>query len=125
MSLYLALEDSYYQFLEQLKTLVSKNENITISKNEDELNDCVFNYIPSKYFKIWELEFLMETISLPISISEKLHEVASLFDKVNYPEEWKPFLHYQPREDGKVSGEDAIYQKLIDYIEEQKENYKS
>ena len=125
VSLYLALKDSYHQFLEQLKTLVSKNENITISKNEDELTDCVFNYIPSKYFKIWELEFLMEIISLPISVSDKLSEVASLFDKMNYPEEWKPFLHYQPQENGKVSGEDAIYQRLINYIEEQKENYKS
>ena len=124
-ALYLALEDSYHQFLEQLKTLVFKNENITITKNEDELTDCVFNYIPSKYFKIWELEFLMETISLPISVSDKLSEVASLFDNMNYPEEWKPFLHYQPQENGKVSGEDAIYQRLINYIEEQKENYKS
>ena len=105
--------------------MVYKNENITISKNEDELTDCVFNYIPSKYFKIWELELLMKTISLPISVSDKLSEVASLFDKMNYPEEWQPFLHNQPQENGKVSGEDAIYQRLIDYIEEQKENYKS
>ena len=126
VSLYLALEDSYHQFLEQLKTLVLKNENITISKNEDELNDFVFNYIPSKYFKIWELEFLMETISLPISISEKLSEVATLFDKMNYPEEWKPFLYYQQLfEKGKMLDENTLYQNLIDYIEEQKENYKS
>ena len=124
-ALYLALDDSYHQFLEQLKTLVLKNENITISKNEDELNDCVFNYIPQKYFKIWELEYLLEAISLPISVSDKLHEVASLFDKMNYPEEWKPFLYYQPKENGAISGEATLYQNLLNYIEEQKENYKS
>ena len=126
VSLYLALDDSYHQFLEQLKTLVSKNENITISKNEDELDDCVFNYIPQKYFKIWELEYLLEAISLPISVSDKLHEVASLFDKMNYPEEWKPFLYYQQLfEKGNMLDENTLYQNLIDYIEEQKENYKS
>ncbi len=126
VSLYLAIHDSNYQFLEQLKALLLKYEGVTISKNEDEVNDCVFNYIPKKYFKIWELEYLLEAISLPISVSDKLHEVASLFDKMNYPEEWKPFLYYQQLfEKGNMLDENTLYQNLIDYIEEQKENYKS
>ena len=125
-ALYLALDDSNYQFLEQLKALLLKYEGVAISKNEDELRDYIFNYLPSKYFKIWELEYLLEAISLPISVSDKLHEVASLFDKMNYPEEWKPFLYYQQLfEKGNMLDENTLYQNLIDYIEEQKENYKS
>jgi hypothetical protein len=120
VSLYLALDESYYQFLEQLKSLLYREEGIVISKNEDELSDIVFDYIPSKFFKIWELEFLMEIINSPLLVSEKLNQVALLFDEMNYPEEWKPFLFYQQQKDGCYLDEKTLYQNLNNYVESQK-----
>lgn len=72
---------------------------VLLRDNKDELSDIVFDYIPSKFFKIWELEFLMEIINSPLLVSEKLNQVALLFDEMNYPEEWKPFLFYQQQKD--------------------------
>lgn len=118
--LYLALDDSYYQFLDQLKKLILKNEQISIEKNEDESSDYIFEYIPDRYFKTWELEFLMEIVNLPISVNDKLNEVLWLFDRMNYPEEWKPFLLFQQQEDGAILDNDSLYQNLLNYIEEQK-----
>ena len=123
ISLYLALDDSYFQFLEQLKKLILKNNCVAIEKNEDEISDCVFDYIPSIYFKIWELEFLLEIISLPICVNDKLTEIALLFDKMNYPEEWKIFLFYQ-KQDGNILDNNSLYQNLINYVEEKIEKFK-
>lgn len=123
VSLYLALEESYYQFLKQLKILLENTEGVVIKKNEDEISDYYFDYIPSKYFKIWELEFLIEIINSTVSVDNKLNEVALLFDQMNYPEEWKNFLYYQPQANGKYLDNLSLYQNMIDYVEKQKKNY--
>ena len=123
ISLYLAIEESYYQFLELLKILLENTEGVVIKKNEDEVSDCYFDYIQSKYFKIWELEFLIEIINSTVSVDDKLNEVALLFDQMNYPEEWKNFLYYQPQDNGKYYDNLSLYQNMIDYVEKQKKNY--
>ena len=58
VDLYLSLEESLFCFLEKLKELTAK-EGEPIIKNEDEKTDYGFFYIPSQYFRIWELEFLL------------------------------------------------------------------
>jgi hypothetical protein len=122
-SLYLALDDSLFQFYEQLKTMVLKTNDVPIVKNEDELSESVYDYIPSEYFKIWELEFLLKIKDAPLDDAKKLDEIAYLFDTMGYPETWKPFLYYQQQENGLLLPNDSLYQNFINYIEEQKPHF--
>jgi hypothetical protein len=105
VELHLALDDSLFAFYEKLKEYIIKENAVPIIKNEDELTNYVFDYIPSIYFRIWELEFLLEIKNAPLSNTEKLDEIAFVFDAMNYPENWKVFLYYQHNQ------MDCVYRK--------------
>lgn len=109
--LLLSLEESLSSFLSLIKTYISEDGDVLIIKNEDEQNDNVFEYIPNEYFRIWELEFLLEINQLPISNDEKLYEIASLFDKIGFPPQWHPFLYYMSNDSSEM-----IYQKYCEYL---------
>ena len=119
ISLYLAFDNSLFQFYEQLKILVLETNDVPIIKNEDELSENVYDYIPSEYFKIWELEFLLRIKNAPLNNAEKLDEIAFLFDVMNYPEAWKSFLYYQQQENGMLLSNAALYQNFTSYIEQE------
>jgi len=119
ISLYLAFENSLFQFYEQLKILVLETVGVPIIKNEDELSENVYDYIPSEYFKIWELEFLLRIKNAPLNNAEKLDEIAFLFDAMNYPEAWKSFLYYQQQKNGMLLSNAALYQNFTNYIDKE------
>ena len=117
VALLLALDDSLFDLYEQLKTFICEDDDPIIDHNEDSLNDFLLEYIPIVYFEIWELEFLLEIRNSELSNSQKLEQVFSLFDVMNYPEKWKSFLYYQPQANGKLLSEDELYQNFLEYID--------
>jgi hypothetical protein len=125
MALYLALDDSLFSFYEQVKSFIIKDKDIPIVKNEDELENYFFYYISHKYFRIWELEFLLKIKKLSISDIEKLEEIASVFDKMNYPEQWKRFLYYQPQGNRKFLNFSELYYNFLSYVEQEIQKQKS
>jgi len=82
VDLYLSLEESLFCFLEKLKELTAKDGE-PIIKNEDEKTDDGFFYIPSQYFRIWELEFLLRIRNKEASEIDKISEITDLFDFMN------------------------------------------
>ena len=94
IDLYLALEDSLYMFYTKLKEYIIKEGGEPIVKNEDESCDYGFDFIPPAYFRIWQLEFLLEIKNKSLTIEEKIEDVSFLFDAMNYPDKWRPFYFY-------------------------------
>ena len=109
--LLLALDESMFSFLSLIKKFISDDGDTLIIKNEDEQKDNVFDYVPDEYFRIWRLEFLLKINQLPISNTEKLYEIGSLFDKIGFPSQWHPFLHYMNNESS-----EKTYQKYCEYM---------
>jgi hypothetical protein len=119
VELILALEDSLFTFYEKVKKFIIEDRDSPIIKNEDE-QERDFNYIPSIYWEIWKLEFLLRIDALEISTKEKLEEIAHLFDTFDYPEEWKPFLYYQSPPGGKWLNDNELYNKFNTYLNNKK-----
>ena len=116
IDLYLALDDSLYTFYEKLKEYIIRERNLPIVKNEDEIYDFGFTYIPSTYFRIWELEFLLQIRNKSSSVTEKIEELSFLFDAMNYPKKWRKFLFYPVDASSNIPISDK-YSKLTLYIQ--------
>lgn len=117
LALYLALDNSLFDFYEQIKLFVYEDKYPLINKTEDSLHDILSEYIPTIYWEIWKVEFLLEIRDLPVSYAEKLDEIASLFDQMNYPEDWKSFIYYQNRPNGAFLNETTLYHNFLNYID--------
>lgn len=117
VDLYLSLDESLFCFLAKLKELTAK-EGEPIIKNEDEKTDEGFFYIPSQYFRIWELEFLLRIRNKEASEVDKIREITDLFDFMNYPEPWKDFYLYPISKDDKCfGGIPSQYSKFLKYVQ--------
>ena len=70
----------------------------------------------------WTLHFLEKILASNESIKEKLREVASIWSLFEYPPDWRQFIYYMPREDGKTFSENEIYNMLKNYVEKERED---
>jgi hypothetical protein len=116
--LYLSLDDSLFAFYEQMKNLIDKETLPLIIHSEDSLQESLWE-IPSLYFKIWELEFLLKIMETPHANEQKIGSIFSLFNQMNYPEAWRPFLDYVPQPNGQLLGYDELYQNFLHYIQQE------
>lgn len=116
VDLYLSLEESLFCFLEKLKELTAK-EGEPIIKNEDEKTDYGFFYIPSQYFRIWELEFLLRIRNKEASEIDKISEITDLFDFMNYPEPWKDFYLFSNHEKNRSDSISTGYMRFLKYVQ--------
>jgi hypothetical protein len=118
IDLYLALDDSLYAFYTKLKKYTMKEGCELIVKNEDEGCDFGFTYIPAVYFRIWQLEFLLQIENKSSTNEEKIEEVSFLFDAMNYPDKWRPFYFYAIDGNDNFSISDK-YAKFLLHIQEE------
>lgn len=103
-------------FLEKLKELTAKDGE-PIIKNEDEKTDDGFFYIPSQYFRIWELEFLLRIRNKEASEIDKISEITDLFDFMNYPEPWKDFYLFSNHEKNRSDSISTGYMRFQKYVQ--------
>jgi hypothetical protein len=118
IDLYLTLNDSLYAFYTRLKEYIIREGYEPIVKNEDETYDSGFTYIPSIYFRIWQLEFLLQIKNKSSTNEEKIEEVSFLFDAMNYPDKWRVFYYYAIDENDNLSISDK-YSEFLKYIQEE------
>lgn len=71
--------------------------------------------------RIWAYAFLTATVRSETSVKEKLDEVASLWAMFDYVEQWKEFIYYLPARDNESLGEDFLYKKLMEFLQEEAE----
>lgn len=64
--------------------------------------------------KDWHLVFLTAIHESEKSINEKLEQVSIQWARFDYPEEWRPFIHYMPNEE--ISSSEEVYQKLLAFL---------
>lgn len=71
---------------------------------------------------IWRLGFLVDIVSTDKNMKEKLEEVESLWARLEYTEQWQPFIYYLPdsNEGESAAGVENLYHKLIKFIEEER-----
>lgn len=69
----------------------------------------------------WSLHFLEKILASNESTKDKLREVASIWSMLEYPPEWREFIYYMPREDGKTFTEDEFYAMLKNYAAKERE----
>jgi hypothetical protein len=119
IDLYFALDDSLYAFYTKLKEYIIKEGCKHIVKNEDNMVDFGFTYIPTVYFRIWELEFLLQIRNKSLSPEEKIEEVTFLFDVMNYPNRWIPFYLYSTDPPFRFIPITETYPKFLSYIQEE------
>lgn len=117
IELCLAYEDSLFSLNQKIIEFILLDCNEIIDVNEDE-RSIDFYKIPETYWEIWRLEFLLKIITKRHEINEKLCMVAELFDQLQYPEEWKDFLYYQPPKDGQFRSNKELYDLLLKYIDD-------
>lgn len=72
--------------------------------------------------RIWAYVFLTATVKSETSVKEKLDEVASLWAMFDYVEQWKEFIYYLPVRNNGSLGEEFLYKKLIEFLQEEADN---
>ena len=115
VQLYLALEESVYEFFELIKKFVLEDGQPPIEWNEDSTKQD-FSIIPKRYWDFWEIEFLLRIVNSKEDMSEKLNQVAAVHSVFDYPKRWHGFLYYMPIEKGKQSGIKTLYDNLKNYV---------
>jgi len=63
-----------------------------------------------------QLASLLSIRESSIPLNEKLEEISATWSRFNYPEDWRPFIHYMPNEH--ASSEEEVYKLFTDYITE-------
>ena len=72
--------------------------------------------------RIWAYAFLTATVKSETSVKEKLDEAASLWAMFDYVEQWKEFIYYLPVSNNESLGEEFLYKKLIEFLQEESDN---
>lgn len=67
----------------------------------------------------WQYAFLSAVYQSSDPIHTKLYELANLWAMFNYPEDWKPFIHYLPVSETDKYGEAIVYGRFVTYYEVQ------
>jgi len=83
----------------------------------EEYIDNLFE-LPDKYFRIWELEFLLSVSETSISEEEKLNKIYDLFYFFNFPKEWalNNFIRYSLKEKNIMYTDSELIYNLNKYI---------
>lgn len=115
VQLYLALDESLFEFLELIKEFIIEDGEPPITWNEDS-NVQDFSFIPKQYWNFWEKEFLLRIISSNNDKETKLHQVAAIHSDFNYPVSWHNFLYYMPPPNDMPLGINKLYDNLLAYI---------
>jgi hypothetical protein len=97
--------------ISELEIIIFKNPKAVFTSESAYYYHDLTDYVPDKYFRIWRLEFLLRINHLPISNTEKLYEIGSLFDNIGYPSQWHSFLYYMNNESSEI-----LYQKYCEYM---------
>lgn len=109
-------DNSKQEFIEVLKKVVR-----LFSYNSSEKRD----EITKKAEANWRLAFLLDIVDTTKSIKEKLIDISVLWANLSYPKEWNNFIYYMPAQDQMELGEQAVYEKLLDFIAAEGEKLKS
>jgi|GEM_PF-5947735 len=74
--------------------------------------------LPDKYFRIWELEFLLSVSEMNISKEEKLDKIYELFYFFSFPKEWalNNFIRYSLKEKNIMYTDIELIYNLNKYI---------
>lgn len=80
----LAEDKSIYSFFTIIKQFMNEEGEVEIIKNEDELDEYPWAYIPRQYNDIWALERLLRVKNSTAVLNKKAEYIYSVFDEVYY-----------------------------------------
>ena len=115
--LYLALDESMFEFLELIKQFIIEDGQPPILWNEDSNNEDQ-NVVPKRYLYFWELEFLLRIVNSNYDRKSKLCQVAAIHEDFGYPSSWNGFIYYMPASSNdEIIGIEGLYSNLLDFID--------
>ncbi|EJF42776.1 PF10004 family protein [Capnocytophaga ochracea str. Holt 25] len=86
----------------------------------EEINEDLYERqieISKNYYLFWAVEKLSEIVALDKDKKNKLYEVDMIYSEFDWPIEWHHFIYYMPPKKGEKIGIDALYDDLIEYID--------
>ncbi len=116
VKLYLADEDSMWPFYAVISQFIIDDGDIPIAEHKEE-TEYPFNYVPSKYWKIWMLELLLRIDAENIDVEDKVEKAYyNVFVGFNYRHELSELtIYFAP---GEVRTTKAIFSSMKKYIGE-------
>ena len=101
--------DSETKFLDTLKQIVE------VSCMEEALD---FNKSLTDAERVWWFSKLKWIVNSSNSVEEKLNQVESLWASFGYPDEWRTFIYYLPKEHQHQSGKESVYRDLLKFLDQ-------
>ena len=118
VGLYLAYDESLFEFLKSIKLLIYKYEGVLIEHHEDQFEDNnTLSFLPRNYWLFWEIEFLLRILKTKDDEETKLHLIANVHSDLNYPKSWEKFIYFMTPPHNIPIGISKMYKEVLVYIE--------
>ena len=114
--------DDLFTFITLIKDFVIEDKGEKIIHNED-LNDSDNKYIPLVYWEIYKLELILRLEKLRLNKEEMLDQLAVLYNKLNFPQDWENFINYLPSKSNKIISVESLYDNFLKYKQKLIEKY--